>query len=100
MIFLASVCPCPPWFPNGTMTGTYNWTEEAQLPPFCTANDPREKYYGIAIEYQCPYGYVFDLDPDEYNETDTLILKCEAWADWDPPIQPTCRRNTTTYFKI
>ena len=89
MLISASVCPCPPWFVNGTWSGKYNWS--SQVPPSCQEDDQRVKYYGTVIEYQCPEGFIFDNLPEGYNDTNVLELKCESWADWDPPVQPKCK---------
>ena len=88
--FLASVCPCPPWFANGTIQGTYNWTSTS--PPDCKYDDS-ERYYGTIIDYQCPYGYKFD-----YNGDENLLLKCETWADWHPAGPPNCIRKLHQLF--
>jgi hypothetical protein len=84
---LAAVCPCPPWYPEETWWGTYNWSSVS--PPICSDGDTRVKHYGTEIEYICPEGFVFVV-PEGENETGVLNLKCETWADWDPPYTPEC----------
>lgn len=46
--------------------------------------------YGSIIEYNCPEGYGFDL-PDRDTFSRKLLLKCEDWADWDPPYAIVCK---------
>ena len=88
----ASVCPCPPWFANATIQGSYNWSSTA--PPDCKYDDS-VRYYGTTIDYECPYGYVF-----EYNGEQNLELKCETWADWHPAGPLNCIRKLHQLFHV
>ena len=81
-----------PWFANATIQGTYNWSSTA--PPDCKYDDS-VRYYGTTIDYECPYGYVF-----EHNGLQNLELKCETWADWHPAGPPNCIRMLHQLFSF
>ena len=63
----------------------YNWS--STFPPDCKYQDS-VRYYGAVIDYQCPFGYVFD-----YNGEENLQVKCETWANWHPAGSPKCIRK-------
>lgn len=86
-------CPCPPWFPENTVQGTYNW--DVFFPPSCSDTDTRPREYKTTIEYTCPSGHAFDTAGMDVqpNETSVLEWTCEKWNQWSPDIEPKCIRE-------
>ena len=97
------VCPCPPWFPNDTWTGLFEWDTDLS-PPRCLGEvladgevsaENRDSQYGATINYECPDGFVFETpellagNPGQQ----TLQLTCAANAAWSPVLIPTCVRK-------
>ena len=89
-------CPPAPYFQPDTPEGETTWDPDVDQP-----------LYSEIATYTCPEGFVFEIYQDFPNitinfglieeETDTVNLTCEAFADWSPNEVPPCIRM---YFSI
>lgn len=100
-MFSALECPCPPWYPDGTRVGTYDWSQESppRCPSYIEEYENRSRDYLTEIVYACPEGFVFDTpwlhaeDEAARVENATLTLTCGIQGLWEPAIQPKCIRE-------